>query len=301
MIRLEANQAHLLLFVPFSENGRAKAIEGRRWDPATKGWLYPKTARAHDAIIAEFGDDLVTSVERPADPSHGPAMARIEERVATDVLVRENEALRKDIRGLRESVERVVASTKQDEGRAELQGALLAREAEIAQLREQLADARSDAQRLEVARYRIERDLTECRIQQTRAVVVAQPSRNENCFNADGLRSVRNMVLGAVGPKSPLVVQLDDVQLGAHLATDVGRLLERELRTRLGTYEGQDLHDLINQAHDTEIITSEGRDFAHGIRRQRNVVVHDKVARQTFELRGALALVSAGLLWPALD
>ena len=65
--QLEQTDTELLLFIHASQRDRAKRIEGRRWDPKRKCWIYPKTAPVHDALVAEFGDELFPlSVARPS-------------------------------------------------------------------------------------------------------------------------------------------------------------------------------------------------------------------------------------------
>jgi len=43
--------------VPYSQRARAQNIPGRRWDRSRKLWVFPKTQKTYDALIAEFGDN----------------------------------------------------------------------------------------------------------------------------------------------------------------------------------------------------------------------------------------------------
>lgn len=301
MIRLEATTSQFLLYVPFTENARAKAIDGRRWDPLPKAWAYPKTKRAYDAIIAEFGAELGThSVEPPSDTAIRTKSLPGEREVVADALRRENDALRSDIQSLRESVDQVVASTKQGASITELQRTLLAREAEIGGVREQLASARSRIQELELSGLKLQQDVKESREARLRRPVQRiSPAPVANPTN--GLAILQQFVRSCVPTSSSLHSRLDKLAGGEYTAVEIGKLVENELRARLGAYEGQSFHDLINHASDTELLSTEGRDFAHIIRKQRNNVVHDNVTKRSFELRGALSLASAGLLWSDFD
>jgi hypothetical protein len=293
-IRLEATSTHLLLFVPFSENARAKSIDGRRWEPTRKGWAYPRTAAAYDAIIAEVGDELAPhAVQRPKG-SHQPKSLPQDKEVAADALRRENEALRGDLQGLKETVEKVLASTQKNADITALQRTLLARESEIAKLRVNLAAAQSRIQELELAELKLREDIRkdrENRLKRAVERVKTQP------MTKDRLTAVRHFVETEVGAHSTLPARLQGIPLGDHTSLHIGNLVEKELRARLGAYENHSFHQLINQAADTEVLSTEGRDFAHTIRKERNNVAHDNVAKKSYVLRGALSLVCMGLLW----
>jgi hypothetical protein len=69
-VELRETNMEFLLCIHASQKERAKEIERRRWDTERRCWVYPKTARVYDAIIAEFGDDMASpSIKRPTLPS----------------------------------------------------------------------------------------------------------------------------------------------------------------------------------------------------------------------------------------
>src|SRR5688572_9124713 len=88
-VRLEESEAKFLLFTPPSMKDRAKTINGWWWNVDGKCWEYPKTARVFDAIIAEFGDDMVAcTVHRPSLQSAAAQTASLQE---------ENQSLRSEL------------------------------------------------------------------------------------------------------------------------------------------------------------------------------------------------------------
>src|SRR5438105_15315583 len=49
---LKETEKEYLLFVPYTLKDRAKAIEGRHWDRDRGCWIYSRTARIFDTLIA---------------------------------------------------------------------------------------------------------------------------------------------------------------------------------------------------------------------------------------------------------
>jgi len=67
MIDIRETEKEFLLFVPAPQKDRARAIAGYRWNPNRRCWVYPKTPRVYDALLAEFREDLPEiTVSRPA-------------------------------------------------------------------------------------------------------------------------------------------------------------------------------------------------------------------------------------------
>lgn len=78
-MRLKQTESEYLLFIPPSQKERAKAINGRRWDIDRKCWVYPRNPRTYDALIAEFGDDLVENdATRPVSQPIEEKLNRLE-------------------------------------------------------------------------------------------------------------------------------------------------------------------------------------------------------------------------------
>jgi hypothetical protein len=60
-ISIEETQNEYLLYIPPNQKERARGIEGRRWDPKRRSWVYPRNVRMYNALVAEFGNDLTSS------------------------------------------------------------------------------------------------------------------------------------------------------------------------------------------------------------------------------------------------
>jgi len=58
-IQIEQTETEFILTLPYESRHRAKSIEGYHWDPDRRSWIYPRTRRVFDALINEFGGDLV--------------------------------------------------------------------------------------------------------------------------------------------------------------------------------------------------------------------------------------------------
>jgi hypothetical protein len=59
-VHLTENETHYILRIHPSQRERARSIAGWYFETDGKYWRYPKTARSYDALIAEFGDDVLT-------------------------------------------------------------------------------------------------------------------------------------------------------------------------------------------------------------------------------------------------
>ncbi len=62
-VSISETEDEYLLSINASQKDRAKGIPGYRWDPERVCWVYPRTARNYDALIAEFGDDIVGTLK----------------------------------------------------------------------------------------------------------------------------------------------------------------------------------------------------------------------------------------------
>lgn len=63
---IEETDTEYRLRIPYDHKDRAKSIEGYRWNKDLTCWVYPRNNRIYDALIAEFGDDLVSvKISRP--------------------------------------------------------------------------------------------------------------------------------------------------------------------------------------------------------------------------------------------
>src|SRR5690349_7686334 len=68
MIDIRETEKEFLLFVTAPQKDRARAIAGYRWHPNRRCWVYPKTPRVYDALLAEFHADLPEMTVRRPEP-----------------------------------------------------------------------------------------------------------------------------------------------------------------------------------------------------------------------------------------
>jgi hypothetical protein len=121
VIDLRATATELLLFVPASEKSRARSIQGYRWNPNRRCWVYPKTPSAYDAIVREFRTELPEpAVPRPDDAGH----AIVTPAADQDQLLSDLERARDDLAAVRARVaelerEREVLQQERDAAIAE--------------------------------------------------------------------------------------------------------------------------------------------------------------------------------------
>jgi hypothetical protein len=123
---LKETEKEYLLFVPYTLKDRAKAIEGRHWDRDRGCWVYPRTARIFDTLIADFADDLVViEATRPTGRKTGDEES---------VLCEENAKLKRELETLRTHVE----SQSQNEEARHLAQVLGTKDHELSQAHSQL-------------------------------------------------------------------------------------------------------------------------------------------------------------------
>ena len=72
---LKESRTEYFLYVPYGLRHRARRIEGRRWDPARKCWVLPKTSRVFEDLRLEFGEGLVAPTRR-ANPRRWHSVRR---------------------------------------------------------------------------------------------------------------------------------------------------------------------------------------------------------------------------------
>ena len=149
MIDLKETDREFLLFVPAPEKERARAIAGYRWNPNRRCWVYPKTPRVYDALLQEFGRELPQIVlPRPATPVDDAAAADDYGRLAA-----ENEALRREVAGLRARAGGQNGAGNGSRARSSgpdvtlLERRICERDAEMAALQKKLDEAEARARR----------------------------------------------------------------------------------------------------------------------------------------------------------
>lgn len=280
-IRLDQTDSEYLLYIPASQKERAKSIDGRRWDPERVCWVYPRTGRTYDALIAEFGDDLVTiKVTRPSAAS----------QVTKPDFQSENESLKKELAGIREMLKSLPKSD--DKTSSELREAynqLAQRESEISALKQRLK-----MQEDEIAELKRSISGLQGTIQNLRN----QSGNKSSAFSLS--KSLKNVAIESTGNDPKFKAFVENLELDENrIAIDLAKALERELRKLLKTSDNTlKLHDLLTQVKDANLLPPEAIDLAHLIRKQRNIIAHGDGYSVTYPAREFLSLFAASLLWP---
>jgi len=263
MARLTETATNYLLYIHASQKERAKAINGRRWDPERVCWTYPKTPATYQAIIAEFGEELI---ENTATPPATPPNVSVSSK-----------DLYEKINSLEDALSKISSATQSD---SELKQLLAQKEMEVIQTREALAVANKRIQELEV----------ENRYLQT-----------ERGSQLDVQDLLKKMAIEATGSDSLFMRTIDPLPLDTTLPIQLSIQIEQELKRVMRiSDENVNFADLIGQAREAEIVDKQLADLCHLIRKQRNILAHETVHPKTIPARVILCLFAAALLWPNL-
>lgn len=272
------SETEYYLKIPFDQKERAKAIPNYRWNPEKKCWVYPRTAKHYDSITAEFGEELVSiQITRPALPTAENPVGALEE---------ENQSLKEKIKHLEMELEEkkhilnVISKEKQKSKDSII--------SENETLKVALQELRS---KLEVVQERYN-EASE-KLKQIEGELYNRPQGNL-------LGLIKEIVKNASG-NNKFSKFIDLLKIDNNAPIEVAKYLENRLRNYLAISDKNvGLYDLISMARDAEILPEEGVHLAHLIRRQRNILAHEKVDVKTHQARILLILLSAALLWPQL-
>jgi len=170
---------------------------------------------------------------------------------------------------------------------------LEAYEKEIETLRQQIAESRSEQQRLDSDLNTANDELL-----QLRHIVTEQAGDDHRD------KAIMDVALQATGNEEKFSALLRRLPLDDHLPLKLGEQLVIELRMLLGVDkedESRSFSSLIQEASKKKL-PREAVEMAHLIRKQRNVIAHPNpaVSQKTFPARTILCLFAAALLWPEL-
>lgn len=276
-IQIQETDTELCLFLPFDQKDRAKGIEGRRWSPERRCWIYPKTGKVYDALIAEFRDDLVDlRVQRP-DPVEAAAGESAEDLRAA--LERQLDTISHQLRALsagRES-ERDVRKLE-DAYRTTLQ------EAENLRL-----EVRERANRIAALERELEAARREAEEAKRANALEPAPSFEDE---------LKQQAILATARDPDFMDLMRELQLDYHFPTEIGKHLERRLCKLLKS--NGTLDKLINRAHEQNKLDKPAYHLAHTIRLQRNSRAHNLEDPRLIAGRANVCLFAAALLFPLL-
>lgn len=321
MVKLKQTANEYLLWIVYQQKHRAKAIEGYRWDASRKCWVYPRTRRVYDALIAEFGDDLGIDTLSPPDgqpdvarpaPATAPGAAKKPVRQApvtklspappqespppgaNDQLLAaiqsENDDLRSEMAKIQEALKSIhqVSPAGQDGRVADLLKTLAEREQELAKVNKDRTDLRDRNRALGAELIAKEKELDRLKVKLRR-----QESEGQ-------LESMlRELAIAAANDHGKFTQMISSTSISTELPLALSRHLETALRVMNKNLDRSDtLHDLITFTREAQRLTPEGIDMAHLIRKQRNIVAHSKADPHTVPARAVLCLFAAAILWP---
>ena len=291
-VHLRETNTEFLLFIHPSQRERAKSINDRKWDAERKCWVYPKTSRVYDAIVAEFGDDLVAfDIRRPALHSASAQTASLQE---------ENHSLKSELEKIHKTLELITegASGTRTEVQA-MEAALAARQNELSEVRVRLQERERELEQLR--KWAAVAEAETERLRNANAALQTEVSKRGGPLDAPASfeRLVKEAAKDATGREAKFCALIDRLRVNDSLPNELTKLMERELRRMLSCDEqNQNLHDLITLARDSESLTERGIDLAHTIRKHRNILTHDNTDARTHNARVLLCLFAASLLWP---
>ena len=277
MIRLSETDSEYLLAIPSSQRDRAKGIEGRRWDPGRTVWVYPRTKRAYDALLAEFGDD--PSFRKITQPSpERPEVASPED---------ENRHLQAQLEHIQKTLA-ALTSHQQTNDQDKWRDLVAERDAEI--------------ERLRSARHATEASAAEAKREIDRLQAALRSAEKKRVPEHKSLGELaKAAAIAATDDDEGFVRAVERLPLTSMFAVEVAKKMEVALRLRLGVgMADMSLFDLISEARALELLPDEAIDLAHTIRRQRNVIAHYEIDPVTNPARILLVLFAASVLWPYL-
>lgn len=288
MIQLKETEKEYLLYIPAFQKERAKQIPERYWDIDRKAWVYPRTKRMYDALLAEFADDLVDIQITPPDIKSS-SVKKVD-------LEKQNAELQEQLEKIGKTVEALL-STKSGEKKMSVLQAQIANQS--ATITEQSATINSLQTDFKTAQHKLRQSQAEL---EQLSHEIKDIQQQVNSSNSETLEeSIRNLAISSTGNNSTFELVLKQVEIDNTFPMEFCKILERRLRDMLKTTEPElTLFDLLSHAKDAELMEPEAFDLAHSIRKQRNTLVHGDIDAKTRKIRIVYLITAASLLWPHL-
>ncbi len=133
MIKIKEMENEYLLSIPPDQKERARGIQGRKWDPQRRYWVYPRTIRMYNALVAEFGDDLTPESSFTSPEGYSPVVSPFLQAKKTED--QEAAELRKNVERIDQSLSGLLKFLNTDNKRADI---LMRQERDIQSLRAEL-------------------------------------------------------------------------------------------------------------------------------------------------------------------
>ncbi len=289
-IRLEETETEYLLYVPIAHKERAKAINGRKWDPERRCWVYAKTSAVFNALIAEFGRELKINTHPREDLNSSTVERR---RYNFETLQQDNQKLKEELEKLRQTLDLVANETisnKKSEA-DNLKKVLAERESELSRLKDELSQTQKTLQ-----------DHLSIIEDYKREISSLKEMLKTNKSASEFKSKLKEIAKEATGGDEDFNNFIQKVELDKQFPIQLANRLEQKLKKVLNISGNQKpgLYDLLIQVEDSEKMSQESLDLAHTIRRQRNLFAHSPIHQKTTEARILLCLFASALLWTEL-
>ena len=282
MIRIQETKNQYLLSIPIDQKERARGIQGRVWNPQRRCWVYPRTVRMYNALVAEFGDDLTPESSFTSPEGYSPVVSPFLQAKETED--QEAAELRKNVERIDQSLSELLKFLNTDNKRADI---LMSQEKDIQSLRAELE--KKDQENTEL-HQQIEHLQAENR-RLSHKTSVSPDDRDE---------IVKDMALEVTGNDPVFGESIKNFQIDGTLPLQIAKIIENHLKQLLnsdGTF-----YELIQECDDAQLLDEDSVSLAHSIRKQRNMVAHShgpedpriKTGRDLF------CLFAASLLFPEI-
>lgn len=282
MIRIKETKNEYLLSIPPDQKERARGIQGRKWDPQRRCWVYPRTVRMYNALVAEFGDDLTpeSSFKSPERYSQ-VVFSSLRDKKIED---QEAAELQKNVERIDQSLSELLKFLNTDNKSADI---LMRQERDIQSLRAEFE--KKDQENTEMHR-KIEHLQTENR-RLSHKTSVSPDDRDE---------IVKEMALEVTGNDPVFGEAIKNFQIDGTLPLQIAKIIENHLKQLLnsdGTF-----YELIQECDDAQLLDEDSVSLAHSIRKQRNMVAHSQgpVDPRIKMGRDLFCLFAASLLFPEI-
>lgn len=282
MIWIRETKNEYLLYIPPAQKERARGIQGRKWDPQRRCWVYPRTVRMYNALVAEFGDDLTPKSSFTSPEVYSQVVSPISSRKKTED--QEAAELRKNVERIDQSLSELLKFLNTDNKSADI---LMKQERDIQSLRAEFG--KKDQENTELHRQ-IEHLQTENR-RLSHKTSVSPDDRDE---------IVKEMALEVTGNDPVFGEAIKNFQIDGTLPLQIAKIIENHLKQLLnsdGTF-----YELIQECDDAQLLDEDSVSLAHSIRKQRNMVAHSHgpVDPRIKTGRDLFCLFAASLLFPEI-
>ena len=278
MIRITETEKEYLLQIPIGQKERAKAITGRIWDPERTVWVYRRNPDTYRALITEFSDDL-----RGNSKFTPPAAGVVYKK--PDQLEKENDALQKQVEDISRKMDALLNVRSDVEKISTYQDTILTLNSKISNLKNTLGEKTKETTEL------IDRNNSLSQKLNQQAEHVQGDSLNQQ---------IKELAINSTGNDKAFDTWLNKHEIDDNFPDEWHKILVSTLSNIIKTKEKLDLFQLLEEIRDAELMSEEGIDWAHIIRKQRNFLKHDSFDPKTRKIRIIYLVTAYTLLWPHL-